>query len=114
MDIRSHIKDLLYLHDCVIVPGFGGFVTGYHPAEIHKYKNVIYPPSKTIMFNRRLQANDGVLINAISQKEKIDYRVAEEKVKQFAAWWNRQLENKGVVVFPDVGKLYINSGSVLI
>ncbi len=114
MDIRSYIKDLLYLHDCVIIPGFGGFVTGYQASEIHKYWNLIYPPSKTILFNRRLQTNDGVFINHLAQQENMDYRSAEETIKQFSIWWNRQLESKGVVTFPEVGKLYINSGNVLV
>lgn len=114
MDIRNYIKDLLYLHDCVVIPGFGGFVTGHRPSEIQRFQNVVYPPSKFIMFNKRLQANDGILINFIAQREKIEYKKAEESVKQFAAWWNRLLENKGVVIFPDVGKLYINSANVLV
>lgn len=114
MDIRHHVKELLYLHDCVIIPDFGGFVTAYAPAEVHKFRNLVYPPSKSIMFNKRLQANDGVLINHLALHGKIGYSEAEEKVKQFAAWCNRQLENKGVVIFPEVGKLYINSNNVLV
>lgn len=114
MEIRTYIKELLYLHDCVIIPDFGGFVTGYQSSEIHKFRNLVYPPSKTIMFNRRLQANDGILVNYVAQQEKTDYKKAEETVKQFALWWNRLLESKGVVVFPEVGKLYINSANVLI
>ncbi len=114
MDIRSYIKDLLYLHDCVVIPGFGGFVTGHRPSEIQRFQNVIYPPSKSIMFNKRLQANDGILVNFIAQREKIEYKKAEEAVKQFAVGWSRLLDNKGVVIFPDVGKLYINSANVLV
>jgi len=114
VEIRNYVKDLLYLHDCVIIPGFGGFVTSYHPAEIHRFRNVVYPPSKTILFNRRLQNNDGVFINYMAQHEKISYAKAEETVRQHVVWWNRLLENKGVVSFPDVGKLYINSANVLV
>ena len=114
MDIRNYIKDLLFLHDCVIIPGFGGFVTAHQSAEIHHFRNLVYPPSKTLMFNRRLQNNDGILISHIAQREKTEYRAAEEKVKQFALWWNRLLENKGVVNFPEVGRVYINSSNVLV
>lgn len=114
MDIRKHIKELLFTHDCVIIPGFGGFVTSYQSSEIQRFKNVVYPPSKSILFNRRLQTNDGVLITRVAQQEKVDYRTAEEKVRQWADTWNRQINNKGMLMFPDIGKLYINSANALV
>lgn len=98
----------------MIVPGFGGFVTGYQPAEIQRFKNVLYPPSKTLMFNRRLQSNDGVLIHQIVQNENIDYKTAEEKVRKLAGAWSRTLDNKGMLVFPEIGKIYVNSKNVLV
>lgn len=114
MDIRKYIKELLFLHDCVIIPGFGGFVTSYQSSEIQRFKNVVYPPSKSLLFNRRLQTNDGILVNHIAQQEKIDYRTAEEKVRQSCETWNRLIDNKGMLLFPDIGKLYINSSSALV
>ncbi|MEC8853074.1 MAG: SPOR domain-containing protein, partial [Bacteroidota bacterium] len=33
--IEHYISDLLYLHDCVIIPGFGGFVGNKKSAFIH-------------------------------------------------------------------------------
>lgn len=114
MDIRKHIKELLFLHDCVIIPGFGGFVTNYQSAEIQRFKNVIYPPSKSLMFNKRLRTNDGILVNHIAKQEKIDYRTAEEKVRQSADTWNRLIDGKGMLLFPDIGKLYINSSNTLV
>jgi len=114
LDIRKHIKELLFTHDCVVIPGFGGFVTSYQPSEIQRFKNVIYPPSKSILFNRRLQANDGVLVHHVSEQEKIDYRTAEQKVRQLADAWNRLIDSKGMLMFPDIGKLYINSSGALV
>jgi len=114
VDIRKYIKELLFLHDCVIIPGFGGFVTNYQSSEIQRFKNVIYPPSKSLLFNKRLQTNDGILVNHIAQQEKLDYKTAEEKVRQFSESWNRLIDNKGMLLFPDIGKLYINSSSALV
>ncbi len=114
MDLRKYIKELLYLHDCVIVPGFGGFVTNYQSSEVQRFQNVIYPPSKTIMFNKRLQNNDGVLVNHVAEKEKVGYRVAEEAIGRIASDWNRLLNNKGMLLIPDVGKLYFNAKNTLI
>ncbi|NLA48282.1 MAG: hypothetical protein GX876_02335, partial [Bacteroidales bacterium] len=61
MDITSFIRELLFSHDCVIVPGFGGFVGNYAPARIDRATSTFYPPSKQISFNRNLRNNDGLL-----------------------------------------------------
>lgn len=114
MDIRKYIKELLFLHDCVIVPGFGGFITNYQSSEIQRFKNVVYPPSKSLLFNRRLTTNDGILVSHIASQEKIDYRAAEETVRQAAGAWNRLIDSKGMLLFPDIGKIYINSSNALV
>ncbi|GIV34523.1 MAG: cell division protein [Chitinophagales bacterium] len=114
MDISQYIRELLYLQDCVIVPRFGGFVTSYLPAEIQKSRNLIYPPSKSILFNRRLQANDGILIHHIAAKTGMPYREAEEAVARLARQWNQRLDNKGMIFIPGVGKLYVNSKNTLV
>ena len=54
MDITKYIKELLFLHDCVILPGFGGFVANYKSAKIDEIRNVFFPPSKDIGFNREI------------------------------------------------------------
>ncbi|MDP3003404.1 MAG: hypothetical protein Q8N38_09780, partial [Bacteroidales bacterium] len=36
VDITAFIRELLFGHDCVIVPGFGGFIGNYTPAHIDK------------------------------------------------------------------------------
>lgn len=114
MDIRKYIKELLFLHDCVIIPGFGGFVANYQSSEIQRFKNVIYPPSKSLMFNRKLQTNDGVLVNHIAGQENMDYKAAVEMVRQSAEAWNRLIDNRGVLLLPDIGKLYINSSNAMV
>ena len=58
MSISKHIIELLYNHDCVIVPGFGAFLTKSIRASHDN--DVFSPPRKSITFNgmlkeRRLQ-----------------------------------------------------------
>ena len=69
-DIIQHIKELFVHHDCIIIPGFGGFILNYRPAEISDHQNFFRPPGKDISFNKSLIHNDGLLINKISQAEK--------------------------------------------
>ena len=34
IDVTAYIKELLFKHDCVILPDFGGFIGNYTPAGI--------------------------------------------------------------------------------
>ena len=79
----EYIEELLYLYDCVIVPGFGGFVGVYAGAAIDEKQGRILPPRKTVVFNRHLQQNDGLLIEWIARKETIPYEKAERRVTLF-------------------------------
>ena len=83
LEISKYIKDLLFVHDCVILPGFGGFVANYVPARIDENQNLVFPPSKAIGFNRNLIKNDGLLINRVAEAENLSYAEAEKSVLFF-------------------------------
>jgi len=51
MRTADYIEELLYRYNCVIVPGFGAFLTQLKSAEINKSTNTFLPPSKVISFN---------------------------------------------------------------
>ena len=51
MNVEKHIGELLYDHNCVIVPDLGGFVANYAPAKIHPTQHTFTPPTKNIVFN---------------------------------------------------------------
>nr|NQU92449.1 HU-CCDC81 and SPOR domain-containing protein [Bacteroidota bacterium] len=84
MDISKHISLLLFDHDCVILPGLGGFVCNYSPANVHPAQHAFSPPSKTILFNSNLKTNDGLLANYISMVEKISYKEALVLTENYA------------------------------
>lgn len=84
LEVSKYIKDLLYIHDCVILPGFGGFVANYKPANIDDNLNVVFPPTKSIGFNRNLSQNDGLLINRLAEAENLSYSEAEKAVSFLA------------------------------
>ena len=60
--IEHIIGELLLRHNCVIVPSFGGFVAKRASATIDYTTGVMQPPKKSILFNRQLINNDGLLI----------------------------------------------------
>ncbi len=42
IELAQHIETLLLENDCVIVPGFGGFVAHYSPATRVKEENIFF------------------------------------------------------------------------
>lgn len=109
MALETYISELLYKHDCVIIPALGGFVANYQPAKINDIQNTFYPPSKSISFNRNLINNDGLLANHIAQKEKISYPNACKRMEQEVASINVNLKNKKRVLLKDVGTLFLDT-----
>jgi hypothetical protein len=106
MNIEQHIGSLLFHHDCVIIPGFGGFVSKYSPAQIHPTQHTFSPPSKSIVFNRSLKNNDGLLANFISQEEHISYSQALEQVEAYATQCSQTLLSGKRLAIAEVGQLY--------
>jgi cell division septation protein DedD len=103
------VSELLLKHDCVIIPGLGGFVSSAKPAMISEANHCVLPPHKAISFNSRLQHNDGLFIHYISGKLSVSYSEAELKIKELNAELNRTLQEKNMVAFPNVGKLRLNA-----
>ena len=108
MDITAFIRELLFGHDCVIVPGFGGFIGNYTPARIDKSTGTFYPPVKQISFNRNLNHNDGLLIGRISMSSKINYGDSRNLVEEFVTGLRKKLEKGEKVVFDNIGS-FINN-----
>ena len=108
MDATAIIRELLFGHDCVILPGFGGFIGNYSPARIDKETGTFYPPVKQISFNRNLNHNDGLLIGKISVSTGINYGDARSLVEDFVAGVRKQLERGDKVVFANIGS-FINN-----
>ena len=108
MDITAFIRELLFGHDCVIVPGFGGLIGNYTPARIDKSTGTFYPPVKQISFNRNLNHNDGLLIGKISGSANINYGDARNLVDEFVLDLRKRLGNGEKVVLDHIGSFNNN------
>lgn len=80
--IVAHIEQLLMVQDCIIVPGFGGFVLQSVPASYAPGENLFSPMRKEIVFNRTLQHNDGLLTESYRQRYQVDYPVAQAMLEE--------------------------------
>lgn len=106
LTVEQLIGDLLLQHNCVIVPSFGGFVAQRTSAKIDSAKGVIIPPKKSVLFNKQLINNDGLLIAALSQANSIPYSEAAEEVQVHINEWEARLQMGGRITIDRVGNLF--------
>lgn len=107
--ITRHIADLLYHHECVIVPGLGGFLKAYTPARIHHLTHEFRPPSGNVAFNAGLSGNDGQLANHIASAQNITYHDALYEIKLWVDECYKSLKKDDRVVIDGIGDLFMNS-----
>lgn len=105
MQLSQYISNLLYRYECVVVPGFGAFLTHKIPASIHQPSNTFYPPKKRLSFNGQLQSNDGVLANHIAESEQISYENAIDKITKQVVSLEQRLKKDETVILPNIGEL---------
>src|SRR5690625_4388 len=113
MQITDYIADLLYRYECVVIPGFGAFLTQRKPAEINTETHAFYPPKKTISFNRQLKENDGLLANYIAKTEGISYEQSFQKIHAFIENILEALEKGEKVNLKKIGMFYKQADKIL-
>jgi len=106
MDISVFISDLLFEHDCVIVPGFGGFICNYRATEIHPVLHIVNPPSKSVSFNRNLRTNDGLLVNYIAKTGDIPFQKAQELINNWVESSKSLLKRNETLNLKGIGRVF--------
>jgi cell division septation protein DedD len=101
--IEHYISELLFLHDCIILPNFGGFVSNPQSVKLNKITGVLTPPSKQILFNTNLKTNDGLLITHISNKEDVSQDLAKNEVENYVAIITEKLNSSKVLRIDKIG-----------
>lgn len=105
--IESHLPRLILEHDCLVIPGLGGFVCNDRPARFDEAAQELVPPRRAIQFNERLLHNDGVLAHAVSVAENMSYPEALAAVEQEAGALREVLNRQRSVNLAHVGRLFI-------
>ncbi len=103
--VTQHIVKLLYDHNCVIVPGLGGFVTNYQPAKVHPTSFIFNSPSKSVAFNVNLSTNDGLLADTIAREEGVSHREADARIIHFVGQIRAALSESKPVKLAGIGRL---------
>ncbi|MCU0409356.1 MAG: hypothetical protein MUD02_10450, partial [Bacteroidales bacterium] len=103
MNISALIRELLFSHDCVIVPGFGAFISNYAPAHLERTSGTFHPPARKISFNRNLVHNDGLLTGRLSEQLGINYGDARSMVDEYSAGLRRKLSKGERIQIDHIG-----------
>jgi len=106
--IEQLIGDLLLRHNCVIVPSFGGFVAKPVSAKIDYTKGTMIPPSKSLLFNKQLINNDGLLINELALANTLSFDSATAEVKEKVGEWQTLLKRGERIELDRIGHLYFD------
>ena len=108
IELAQHIEALLLENDCVIVPGFGGFVAHYAPAIHIKEENLFLPPTRSIGFNPQLKLNDGVLVQSYMSAHDTNFSDATRMVEKEVVSMIAILHEEGKVDLENVGEMHYN------
>lgn len=111
--ISSLVAELLYKHDCVIIPKFGGFVSRQYQANFNAGNTLLYPPSKQILFNKNLIHNDGLLVSALMEKNQISFDESSKLVEDFKDYVSSLLSMKKRFELENIGLLYIDGENAI-
>lgn len=103
--LASHLEILLLENDCVVIPGFGGFIAHSVSAVWNKEENLFLPPARIIGFNPQLTMNDGLLIQSYMNTYKIDYKEANKMLELETKDIIDTLNNEGKVELPFIGQI---------
>lgn len=107
MAIETYINELLYRYDCVILPGFGAFITRHQSARILTSTNEFLPPEKSLSFNSQLTKNDGLLANHLMEVEQTSYKKAVEKLGLYVKDLNAVLSHNKEADLPGLGRFLL-------
>ena len=103
--IVKYISELLYDHECVIIPEFGAFISKETPATMDYVNHRLTPPSKEVAFNGQLLSDDGMLVDYVAKRENISRNMASKMVHDFAMQSLAVVEASGTLRLDGMGIL---------
>ena len=108
INLDKYIQELLLQHDCVILPGLGGFVANYKPAEFDASQKTVLPPSRQILFNPNLVHNDGLLFAHVSKETDYGYKEVQAMAEVYFKTIKYEVGKGLKFTIEDLGYFFIN------
>ena len=108
-ELISHIEFLLHTHNCVIVPGLGGFVVNTTSCRRNGL-STFHSPAAELVFNRELSHNDGLLVESYMRTEGISFETASQKIEESVRQIKSKLREEKVADLNDLGSFEMIDG----
>lgn len=104
------VENLLLEHDCVIIPGFGGFLLQRQSAQLRN--GALLPPRIVVGFNRQLTHDDGLLVSLYARQYALTWQQAKTEVARKVKRMQQCLCDSGHLSLGRLGEMYLN-GDIL-
>ena len=99
ISITEAISDLLYVRDTVVVPGLGAFVKKTTSAKVNPVANYFTMPNCDIVFDANLREDNDLIVNYISDKDRISKSEAKTHLVLFVSdCFNKMKQGKKLVL----------------
>ena len=103
LDIIPHIQYLVSHKDCVVLPGWGAFISKRVNASVSD--GIMYPQTRTTTFNQDITEDDGLIVESVVRKNGILYAVAKKDVATAVKWLKSLCDIAGFLNIPRVGTM---------
>lgn len=108
-EFYTFLEHLLYEHECVIIPQFGGFVVNAQDFQFNAKEGKIYPKRKCVAFNEKLKTDDRFLTTEWAKKQSISQKEASVEIATISKELKSQISTQGYLTVGELGAFTLNS-----
>ena len=102
-EFYTFLEHLLYEHECVIIPNFGGFVVNAQGFSFNEKEGKIHPKKKFVAFNEKLKTDDRFLSTEWARKKSIPQKEAAIEIATISKELKSLLVSQGVLTIGVLG-----------
>ncbi|MHA8073395.1 hypothetical protein ACRZ9O_02585 [Aquirufa sp. HETE-40SA] len=108
-EFYTFLEHLLYDHECVIIPQFGGFVVNAQDYQFNAKEGKIYPKRKCVAFNEKLKTDDRFLTTEWAKKQSISQKEASYEIAAISKELKSQIISQGYLTIGEIGAFTLNT-----
>jgi hypothetical protein len=108
-EFYTFLEHLLYDHECVIIPQFGGFVVNAQDYQFNAKENKIYPKRKCVAFNEKLKTDDRFLTTEWAINKSLSHKEASIEIAAISKDLKSLIVSQGSLTFGELGTFTLNS-----
>jgi len=108
-EFYTFLEHLLYDHECVIIPQFGGFVVNAQDYQFNAKESKIYPKRKCVAFNEKLKTDDRFLTTEWAIKKSISHKEASIEIAAISKELKTQIVSEGYLTIGELGAFTLNT-----